>query len=93
MQPEDWDEIAHLILQLAVPDNCYQYSGVVVTHGTDTLAYTASALAFLLRKQLKIPVILIASQVQIEPLPLHFLIADVASNNGCTAQRWLDRLC
>jgi len=39
-----------------------QYDGFVVLHGTDTMAYTASALSFALRN-LKKPVILTGSQV------------------------------
>lgn len=38
-----------------------RYDGVVVLHGTDTLAYTASALSFLLRPCLK-PVVLTGAQ-------------------------------
>ena len=43
MQPELWSGMAaHLHQRL--PD----FDGAVVTHGTDTLAYTASALSFML---------------------------------------------
>ncbi len=43
MQPEHWVALAAAIHE-ALP----RYDGVVVVHGTDTMAYTASALAFLL---------------------------------------------
>ena len=43
MRPADWLTIADAIVALAPG-----HSGVVVLHGTDTLAYTASALSFLL---------------------------------------------
>lgn len=43
MQPHHWVELA-----AAVHEALPQYDGVVVVHGTDTMAYTASALAFLL---------------------------------------------
>ncbi|MBK6518724.1 MAG: asparaginase [Polyangiaceae bacterium] len=43
MQPEDWVEIAGV-----VHDKLEDYDGFVIIHGTDTMAYTASALAFLL---------------------------------------------
>jgi L-asparaginase len=56
MQPERWIEIASII-HAALPD----YDGVVVVHGTDTMAYTASALAFLL-PDLSKPVVLTGSQ-------------------------------
>jgi L-asparaginase len=41
--PEDWNRIARVIHAGQT-----RYSGVVVTHGTDTLAYTAAALCFAL---------------------------------------------
>jgi L-asparaginase len=43
MQPHHWVEVAATIHE-ALP----RYDGFVVVHGTDTMAYTASALAFLL---------------------------------------------
>ncbi|MDY7230509.1 asparaginase [Hyalangium rubrum] len=56
MQPELWSRMAaHLHRRL--PD----FDGAVVTHGTDTLAYTASALSFMLRG-LPRPVVLTGSQ-------------------------------
>ena len=45
MQPEHWVTIAHAV-HAAVSDP--EISGVVVLHGTDTMAYTASAVAMLL---------------------------------------------
>jgi len=50
--PEDWNRIARVIHA-----GQSRYSGVVVTHGTDTLAYTAAALCFAL-EGLRIPVVL-----------------------------------
>lgn len=44
VQPEEWLTIARTIL-----DNKEKYKKVVITHGTDTMAYTASALSFMLR--------------------------------------------
>lgn len=43
MQPHHWVELAATLYD-ALP----KYDGIVVIHGTDTMAYTASALAFLL---------------------------------------------
>jgi L-asparaginase len=43
IQPHHWVELAATVHE-ALP----RYDGVVVVHGTDTMAYTASALAFLL---------------------------------------------
>jgi L-asparaginase len=50
MLPTDWPVIAQSIAEIA-PQVC----GVVVLHGTDTLCYTASAVAFMLGR-LEIPV-------------------------------------
>lgn len=56
MQPELWSRMAaHLHRRLP------EFDGAVVTHGTDTLAYTASALSFMLRN-LPCPVVLTGSQ-------------------------------
>jgi L-asparaginase len=52
----DWQELATLI-----EANYDDYEGFVVLHGTDTLAYTASALAFMLDNLSK-PVVLTGSQ-------------------------------
>lgn len=56
MQPEQWQTIARAIYD--VLDRC---DGVIVTHGTDTMAYTAAALAYMLRG-LDMPVVLTGSQ-------------------------------
>ncbi|MDZ4392425.1 asparaginase [Cypionkella sp.] len=50
--PTDWNRIAQAIF-----DNHNDYNGFIITHGTDTLAFTASALCFALAG-LKRPVIL-----------------------------------
>ena len=57
--PEHWARIAHTIV-----DNYVDYDGFVVLHGTDTMAYTASALSFMLQNLQK-PVILTGSQLPI----------------------------
>jgi glutamyl-tRNA(Gln) amidotransferase subunit D len=56
MQPELWSELAACVYD-QVRAGAY---GVLVTHGTDTLAYTAAALSFML--QVPVPVILVGSQ-------------------------------
>jgi len=48
---EQWNQIAH-----AIEDNYAAYDGFVVLHGTDTLAYSASALSFMM-ENLNKPVI------------------------------------
>ncbi|MCX4241766.1 asparaginase domain-containing protein [Paraliomyxa miuraensis] len=57
MTPNDWVMIARRIL-----DRYADYDGFVVLHGTDTMAWTTSALAFLLEGLAK-PVIVTGSQV------------------------------
>ena len=59
MTPNNWIEITNLI-----NDNYYAYNGFVVLHGTDTMAYTASALSFML-ENLDKAVILTGSQIPI----------------------------
>ncbi len=57
MRPEYWRRIAH---EVASALNSGE-DGVVIAHGTDTLAYTSAALSFMLRNLTK-PVILVGSQ-------------------------------
>ena len=51
-------------------DNYTKFNGFVILHGTDTMAYTASALSFMLENLGK-PVILTGSQV-CQPVFLYF---------------------
>ncbi|MDR1916453.1 MAG: asparaginase [Synergistaceae bacterium] len=73
IQPEHWREIS-----IAVYDALLRWDGVVITHGTDTMAYTASALAFMLRNLQK-SVVLTGSQ-----MPYCDPLSD-APANLCTA--------
>ncbi len=59
MQPADWVRIAELI-----GTHYERFDGFVVLHGSDTMAYTASALSFLLEGLTK-PVVLTGSQLPI----------------------------
>jgi len=59
MNPTIWARIATTIF-----DNYVNYDGFVVLHGSDTMAYTASALSFMLQG-IKKPVILTGSQLPI----------------------------
>ncbi len=59
MNPNNWVEISKLI-----KNNYNSYDGFVVLHGTDTMAYTASALSFMLINLNK-SVILTGSQIPI----------------------------
>ncbi len=59
MDPDAWRKLVHII-----SDNYHQYAGFVILHGTDTMAYTASSLSFMLEGLGK-PVILTGSQLPI----------------------------
>ncbi|MCX4332359.1 MAG: type I asparaginase [Paramuribaculum sp.] len=59
MNPTHWEQIAE-----AIRDNYDRYDGFVVLHGTDTMAYSASALSFMLHN-LRKPVIITGSQLPI----------------------------
>ena len=59
MHPDLWIQIGELI-----ESNYEQYDGFVVLHGSDTMAYTASALSFMF-DGLRKPVILTGSQLPI----------------------------
>ena len=72
IQPEEWQFIAGQIGQLQSG-----YDGIVVTHGTDTMAYTASVLSFMLRN-IPIPVVLTGSQ-----LPILHPLTDGVENLRC----------
>ncbi len=69
MSPADWQQIAEDI-QTHYDD----YDGFVILHGTDTMAYTASALSFMLENLGK-PVIVTGSQI-----PLAEIRSDGQSN-------------
>jgi len=57
MSPEDWNAIGR-----DIAEHYAMYDGFVVLHGTDTMAYTASALSFMLEGLGK-PVVLTGSQI------------------------------
>ena len=72
IQPEAWKIIAGAIYQ-----NIRLYDGIVVTHGTDTMAYTASMMSFMLRN-VPIPVVFTGSQV-----PIASPLSDAPLNLTC----------
>lgn len=57
--PDQWICMVH-----AVRDHYDAYDGFVITHGTDTMAYTAAALAYMIQRSAK-PVVLTGSQKSI----------------------------
>lgn len=66
---EQWNQIGTIIAE-----KYHKYDGYVVLHGTDTMAYTASALSFMLQGLDK-PVVLTGSQI-----PLSQLRSDAREN-------------
>ncbi|RXJ73600.1 L-asparaginase 1 [Veronia nyctiphanis] len=62
MTPADWQRIAD-----DIGENYDDYDGFVILHGTDTMAYTASALSFMLENLSK-PVIVTGSQIPLAQL-------------------------
>ena len=72
IQPEEWQIIAR-----EVANSWQQYDGIVITHGTDTMGYTASALSYMLRN-IPIPVVLTGSQ-----LPFVHPLTDATDNIRC----------
>ena len=69
MTPARWTELSHVIA-----DHYDDFDGFVVLHGTDTMAYTASALSYMLENLTK-PVIFTGSQ-----LPIGMLRTDGKEN-------------
>jgi len=58
MRPEYWEIIAERIYNYMRDET---YKGVIVTHGTDTMSFTASAIAFAIQRK-NIPVVFVGSQ-------------------------------
>ena len=69
IRPEEWQRIAQHIFQLRKG-----YDGIVVSHGTDTMAYSASAVTFML-PGIDLPVVFTGSQ-----LPLADVLSDGPDN-------------
>ncbi len=69
IQPEEWVKIAHCVFEHRTGAD-----GIVITHGTDTMAYTSSILSFMLRN-IDIPVVLTGAQ-----LPMQNPISDAFDN-------------
>ena len=59
IQPEEWRLIARAVFECLE-----EYDGIVILHGTDTMAYTASMLSFMLRNVDK-PVVITGSQLPV----------------------------
>ncbi len=69
IQPEQW-----LLIAGAIERNYAEYDGFVVTHGTDTMAYTSAALSYLIQHPDK-PIVLTGAQK-----PIGVEISDAKKN-------------
>ena len=69
IRPEEWQRIAQAIFEGRAG-----FDGIVVSHGTDTMAYTASAVTFML-PGIDLPVVFTGSQ-----LPLADMLSDGPDN-------------
>lgn len=69
MQPKHW-----LLIARAIEDHYEEYDGFVICHGTDTMAYTAAALSYLVQNSAK-PIVITGSQ-----RPIDMEITDAKTN-------------
>ena len=69
IQPRQWQEIAAVVYECR-----NDFDGIVISHGTDTMAYTASAVTFML-PGINLPVVFTGSQ-----LPLLDVLSDGPDN-------------
>lgn len=69
IQPEEWKTIAEAIYRYR-----NDFDGIVVSHGTDTMAYTASMMTFMLQN-INVPVVFTGSQV-----PINVILSDAPDN-------------
>lgn len=72
IQPEEWKKIAQTIYQ-----DIQNFDGMIITHGTDTMAYTASMMSFMIQNP-PIPIVFTGSQ-----LPLNHSLTDALDNLHC----------
>ena len=77
IQPEEWSMLAYAVHAVMLEEDV---DGIVITHGTDTMGYTAAALSYMLHGQTK-PVILTGSQ-----LPLGAPLGDAETNLSCAIE-------
>lgn len=69
MEPEHWKKIVH-----AIREYYDVYDGFVIAHGTDTMAYTAAALSYMIQNSTK-PIVITGAQK-----PIDLEITDAKSN-------------
>jgi L-asparaginase len=86
MTLNEWNQIA-----LDIFNNYDLYDGFVVLHGTDTMAYTASALSFMLENLAK-PVILTGSQIPLTEVR-NDAVDNLVSSLWLSAHAELNEVC
>lgn len=69
MEPKHWKLMVH-----AIRENYEKYDGFVIAHGTDTMAYTAAALSYMIQNSKK-PIVITGAQK-----PIDMEITDAKSN-------------
>ena len=69
IEPEQWKMMVHTI-----HENYENYDGIVIAHGTDTMAYTAAALSYMIQNSKK-PIVITGAQK-----PIDLEITDAKSN-------------
>lgn len=69
MEPKHWKMMVHMIRE-----NYDRYDGFVIAHGTDTMAYTAAALSYMIQNPRK-PIVITGAQK-----PIDLEITDAKSN-------------
>lgn len=75
MQPEEWKVIASEVYK-----SMKLYDGIIITHGTDTMAYTASMLSFMIQNP-NAPIVFTGSQ-----LPITHPLTDAILNLRCALE-------
>lgn len=69
MEPQHWKQMVH-----AIKEHYGEFDGFVIAHGTDTMAYTAAALSYMIQNTKK-PIVITGSQK-----PIDLEITDAKSN-------------
>ncbi len=75
IQPEEWKMIAE-----AINETIQSVDGIIVTHGTDTMAYTTSMISFMIQNP-PIPIVFTGSQ-----LPIIHPLTDAVANLKCALE-------
>lgn len=82
IQPEEWAVIAN-----AIYEEINNYDSIIITHGTDTMAYSASMISFMIQNP-KIPIIFTGSQ-----LPIGNFLTDALFNLRTAFAGALSNIC